>query len=111
MGNEGTFTMFSFWYVEVLARAGFVEEARWNFEKILGYANHLGLYSEELGRTGHLLGNFPQAFTHLGLISAAYNLDKALQARDVKESANTFNFFLQSWNGDSPASANPKPTP
>jgi GH15 family glucan-1,4-alpha-glucosidase len=77
-GDEGTFSICSFWYVEALTRAGRVEEARLAFEKMLTYANHLGLYSEEIGPTGELLGNFPQAFTHLALISAAYNLDKAL---------------------------------
>ncbi len=77
-GDEGTFSICSFWYVEALTRAGRVDEARLAFEKMLTYANHLGLYSEEIGPTGELLGNFPQAFTHLALISAAYNLDKAL---------------------------------
>ena len=77
-GTEGTFTMCSFWYVEALARAGHLDEARLAFEKMLTYANHLGLYSEEIGPSGELLGNFPQAFTHLALISAAYNLDRQL---------------------------------
>lgn len=77
-GKEGTFTMCSFWYVECLSRAGDLKKARFYFEKALGYANHLGLYSEELGPCGEHLGNFPQAFTHLGLISAAYNLDQKL---------------------------------
>jgi GH15 family glucan-1,4-alpha-glucosidase len=77
-GEEGTFSMCSFWYVEALARAGRVDEARLAFEKMLTYANHLGLYSEEIGPTGEQLGNFPQAFTHLALISAAFNLDRAL---------------------------------
>jgi len=77
-GDEGTFSMCSFWYVEALARAGRLDEARLAFEKMLTYANHLGLYSEEIGPTGDLLGNFPQAFTHLALISAAYNLDQQL---------------------------------
>jgi GH15 family glucan-1,4-alpha-glucosidase len=77
-GDEGTFSMCSFWYVEALTRAGRVDEARLAFEKMLTYANHLGLYAEEIGPTGEQLGNFPQAFTHLALISAAYNLDKAL---------------------------------
>ncbi len=77
-GDEGTFSICSFWYVEALTRAGRVDDARLAFEKMLTYANHLGLYSEEIGPTGELLGNFPQAFTHLALISAAYNLDKAL---------------------------------
>jgi GH15 family glucan-1,4-alpha-glucosidase len=77
-GDEGTFSMCSFWYVEALTRAGRLEEARLAFEKMLTYANHLGLYSEEIGPTGELLGNFPQAFTHLALISAAFNLDRHL---------------------------------
>ncbi len=77
-GEEGTFSMCSFWYVECLARAGRIDEARLAFEKMLGYANHVGLYAEELGPRGQHLGNFPQAFTHLGLISAAFQLDRAL---------------------------------
>jgi GH15 family glucan-1,4-alpha-glucosidase len=78
MSDEGTFNMCSFWYVEALARAGDVDLARFIFEKMLGYGNHLGLYSEELGPRGEHLGNFPQAFTHLALISAAYCLDREL---------------------------------
>jgi GH15 family glucan-1,4-alpha-glucosidase len=77
-GTEGSFTPCSFWYVECLARAGELEKAQLLFEKLLGYANHLGLYSEELGADGRHLGNFPQAFTHLALISAASYLDRAL---------------------------------
>ncbi|MGW4897095.1 glycoside hydrolase family 15 protein [Kitasatospora sp. NPDC004240] len=77
-GSEGTFSICSFWYVEALTRAGRLEDARLAFEKMLTYANHLGLYAEEIGRTGEQLGNFPQAFTHLALISAAFNLDRAL---------------------------------
>jgi GH15 family glucan-1,4-alpha-glucosidase len=78
MSHEGTFSMCTFWYVECLSKAGQLEKARFYFEKMLGYANHLGLYSEQLGFEGEHLGNFPQAFTHLGLISAAFNLDKQL---------------------------------
>ena len=75
--------MCSFWLVEALTRAGkgdraLLEEARLRFEQMLGYANHLGLYAEEVGPRGEALGNYPQAFTHLALISAAYNLDRAL---------------------------------
>ncbi|TDU80373.1 glycoside hydrolase family 15 protein [Streptomyces sp. KS 21] len=77
-GSEGTFSICSFWYVEALTRAGRLEEARLAFEKMLTYANHVGLYAEEIGRSGEQLGNFPQAFTHLSLISAAFNLDRAL---------------------------------
>jgi GH15 family glucan-1,4-alpha-glucosidase len=77
-GAEGTLSMCTFWYAEALARAGHLEQARLTFEKMLGYANHLGLYSEEIAATGEALGNFPQAFTHLGLVSAAINIDRAL---------------------------------
>ncbi|MFE2264384.1 glycoside hydrolase family 15 protein [Streptomyces griseosporeus] len=77
-GDEGTFSICSFWYVEALVRAGRVDEARLAFEKMLTYANHLGLYAEEISHTGEQQGNFPQAFTHLALISAAFNLDLAL---------------------------------
>jgi len=80
-GEEGSFTACSFWYVECLARAGQLEKAQLLFEKLLGYANHLGLYSEELGSNGRHLGNFPQAFTHLALISAATYLDRALSGK------------------------------
>ena len=80
-GDEGTFNLCSFWYVEALTRAGRVSEARMIFEKMLTYANHLGLYAEEIGASGEALGNFPQAFTHLALISAAVNLDRALDRR------------------------------
>jgi GH15 family glucan-1,4-alpha-glucosidase len=76
--GEGTFSMCTFWYIECLSRSGQLEKARLFFEKMIGYANHLGLYSEQLGFRGEHLGNFPQAFTHLGLISAALNLDQRL---------------------------------
>ena len=78
--GEGHSSMCTFWYVECLARAGDVQKARFIFEKMLGYANHVGLYAEELGPRGEHLGNFPQAFTHLGLISAAFDLDRRLSA-------------------------------
>jgi GH15 family glucan-1,4-alpha-glucosidase len=77
-GEEGTFSACSFWYVEALTRAGRLEEARLAFEKMLTYANHLGLYAEQISLTGEQQGNFPQALTHLALISAAFNLDRAL---------------------------------
>ena len=77
-GDEGTFSLCTFWYVDALARAGRLDEARLTFEKMHTYANHLGLYSEEIGSTGEQLGNFPQAFSHLALISAAVNLDYQL---------------------------------
>jgi GH15 family glucan-1,4-alpha-glucosidase len=77
-GQEGTFSICTFWYVEALARAGLLGEARLVLEKMFTYANHVGLYAEEVGPTGEQLGNFPQAFTHLALISAAANLDRQL---------------------------------
>jgi GH15 family glucan-1,4-alpha-glucosidase len=83
-GGEGTFTICSFWNVECLARGGDLKKARFFFEKTLGYANHVGLFSEELGPSGEHLGNFPQAFTHLGLISAAYYLDHHLDEASGK---------------------------
>ena len=80
-GSEGTFSLCTFAYVESLARAGQLEKARVAFEKMLTYANHLGLYSEEIALTGEQIGNFPQAFTHLALIDAAITLDTQLDLR------------------------------
>jgi pentatricopeptide repeat protein len=80
-GDEGTFSLCTFWLVEALTRAGRLDEARLIFEQMLSYANHVGLYAEEIGPSGEALGNFPQAFTHLTLISAAFNLDRALGTR------------------------------
>jgi GH15 family glucan-1,4-alpha-glucosidase len=85
-GVEGTFNLCTFWLVEALTRAGRLDrtrldEARLIFERMLGYANHVGLYAEELGPSGEALGNFPQAFTHMALISAAYNLDRTLDGK------------------------------
>ncbi|MDN4474353.1 glycoside hydrolase family 15 protein [Demequina sp. SYSU T00192] len=79
-GSEGTFTLCSFFYVDALARSGFLEEAELTFGKMHTYANHLGLYAEEIGLTGEQLGNFPQAFSHLALINAAIVLDRHLDA-------------------------------
>jgi GH15 family glucan-1,4-alpha-glucosidase len=81
-GREGSFTACSFWFIECLARSHQIEKARLLFDKMLGYANHLGLYSEQLGSSGQHLGNFPQAFTHLALISAATYLDRVLSGSD-----------------------------
>src|SRR5206468_11435796 len=80
-GSEGTFSMCTFWYVDALTRAGRLDDARTAFEKMLTYANHVGLFSEELALTGEQIGNFPQAFTHLSLIDAAVTLDAALDGR------------------------------
>jgi GH15 family glucan-1,4-alpha-glucosidase len=81
--SEGTFNLCTFWLIEAMAltrRPDLVEEARVMFERMLGYANHLGLYAEQTGGRGEALGNFPQAFTHLGLINAALTLDRALDS-------------------------------
>jgi GH15 family glucan-1,4-alpha-glucosidase len=85
-GEEGTFNMCTFWLVEALTRGGqanpeWLDQARLLFERMLGYANHLGLYAEQTSVLGEALGNFPQAFTHLALISAAFNLDRSLGAK------------------------------
>ncbi|MDA5281661.1 glycoside hydrolase family 15 protein [Streptomyces sp. NPDC054904] len=77
-GTEGTFSLCSFLYVYALARSGRPEQARYAFDKMLTYANHVGLFAEEIGPTGEQLGNFPQAFTHLALITAALALDVEL---------------------------------
>jgi GH15 family glucan-1,4-alpha-glucosidase len=77
-GDEGTFSLCTFWYVDALARSGRLNDAELTFQKMHTYANHLGLYSEEIGLTGEQLGNFPQAFSHLSLINAAINLDYQL---------------------------------
>ncbi len=80
LGEEGTFSICTFWYVDALARSDRLEQARLTLEKMFTYANHLGLYAEEIGLTGEQLGNFPQAFTHLSLINAAINLDDRLDS-------------------------------
>ncbi len=77
-GNEGSFSICSFWYVECISRGGDLQKARLMFEKMLGYASPLGLFSEQLGKRGECLGNIPQAFSHLALISAAFDLDRRL---------------------------------
>ena len=86
-GSEGTFSLCTFAYVDALARAGRLDEARLVFEKMLTYANHLGLFAEEIGLTGEQLGNFPQAFTHLALINAAMSLDAALDQAGSRPAA------------------------
>jgi GH15 family glucan-1,4-alpha-glucosidase len=85
-GSEGTFSLCTFLYVDALARAGRVDDARLTFEKMLTYANHLGLYSEEIAPTGEQIGNFPQAFTHLALIDAAITLNGCLDDAAGKDS-------------------------
>ena len=86
-GDEGTFSLCTFTWVDALARAGRLEEARLTFEKMLTYANHVGLFSEEIALTGEQIGNFPQAFTHLALIEAALTLDAALDPRALVRTA------------------------
>ncbi len=80
-GDEGTFSLCTFLYVDALARAGRLDDAVLIFEKMFTYGNHLGLYSEEIGSTGEQLGNFPQAFTHLSLINSAITLNRELDRR------------------------------
>ncbi|WP_239396263.1 glycoside hydrolase family 15 protein [Frankia sp. CiP3] len=90
-GSEGTFSLCTFWYVDALARSGRLTEAQFIFEKMQTYANHLGLYSEEIGLTGEQLGNFPQAFTHLAMINAAINLDRRLnRAESISPAGRAF---------------------
>ncbi|GAA0564211.1 glycoside hydrolase family 15 protein [Chitinophaga japonensis] len=79
--NEGTFTMCSFWYIQCLAKAGMYDEAAAYFERMVSYANHLGLFSEQIGYNGELLGNFPHALTHLSLIATAIELSKEKHLR------------------------------
>ncbi|MER8187851.1 glycoside hydrolase family 15 protein [Kitasatospora sp. NPDC094015] len=80
-GSEGTFSLCTYLYVDALARAGRLRNARYTFEKMHTYANHVGLFAEEIGPSGEQLGNFPQAFTHMSLIMAASTLDEALEER------------------------------
>ena len=81
-GGEGTFTICTFWLVDNLSMQGRIDEARSLFERLLGYASHLGLFSEEIDSQKNIsLGNFPQAFTHIALINSAYNLRKAEMRR------------------------------
>jgi GH15 family glucan-1,4-alpha-glucosidase len=83
-GDEGTFSLCTFLYVDALARSGRVDEAVLTFEKMQTYANHHGLFSEEIGVTGEQLGNFPQAFTHLSLINSAITLNRELDRRAAR---------------------------
>ena len=77
-GEEGTFVICSFWLVSALAQAGEVDRAQERFDQLVSYANDLGLIAEEIDTAnGELLGNFPQAFSHIGLITAAWEIDKA----------------------------------
>jgi len=84
-GQEGAFSACSFWYVECLARAGRMDEARQLFEKLLRYANHLQLYAEEFDERARLMGNFPQGFTHLALVSAAFYIDREMEGRGPRD--------------------------
>ena len=80
-GEEGTFVICSFWLVSCLAQAGEVDRAEALFAQLAGYANDLGLLAEEIDTaTGEQLGNFPQAFSHIGLITAAYEIDRTSKA-------------------------------
>ena len=84
-GDDGTFSLCTFLYVDSLARAGRLDDAILVFEKMFTYGNHLGLFSEEIDSTGGQLGNFPQAFTHLALINSAITLNRELDRRAVTE--------------------------
>lgn len=80
-GHEGAFSMCTFWLVEAMTRAAVYEpkylvRAVNLFENMLGFSNHLCMFSEEIARSGEQLGNTPQAFSHLALLSAAFNLDR-----------------------------------
>jgi GH15 family glucan-1,4-alpha-glucosidase len=92
-GQEGTFSACSFWLVENLARAGKVDEARLMLEKLLSYSNHVGLYAEEISTTGEALGNYPQAFTHLALITACTRLDQALDEQQQRVNIPSSRFY------------------
>ncbi|KAJ3579740.1 hypothetical protein NPX13_g821 [Xylaria arbuscula] len=88
-GTEGAFSMCTFWLVEALTRAGaydrrYLVRAVNLFENMLGFSNHHSMFSEEISQTGEQLGNTPQAFSHLALISAAFNLDRAMNARAAR---------------------------
>ncbi len=89
VGSEGTFSLCTFFYVDALTRTGRLADARLVFEKMLTYANHVGLFSEEIGLSGEQLGNFPQAFTHLALINAAIQLDAALDRSTVRSASHS----------------------
>lgn len=93
--QEGTFSACSFWLVENLARAGQLEEARLMLEKLLSYSNHVGLYVEEISPTGEALGNYPQAFTHLALITACTHLDQALNKQQHSAHAPSSMFYTE----------------
>ncbi|MFJ2158207.1 glycoside hydrolase family 15 protein [Streptomyces sp. NPDC087856] len=82
-GSEGTFNLCTFLYVQALAKSGRLDQARYAFDKMLTYANHVGLFAEEIGPSGEQLGNFPQAFTHLALIDAAIALDEELDRAEA----------------------------
>jgi GH15 family glucan-1,4-alpha-glucosidase len=85
-GEEGTFTICSFWLVSALCEIGEAERARGLCEKLLSYASPLQLYAEEIDpRTGRHLGNFPQAFTHLALINAVMHVIRAYQQLELRE--------------------------
>ena len=108
-GSEGTFSLCTFAYVDSLARAGQLDRARVVFEKMLTYANHVGLYSEEIALTGEQIGNFPQAFTHLALIDAALTLDRQLDLRSPRARSRHVSVPAQRVAG--PAEAAPRVAP
>jgi len=103
-GSEGTFSLCTFAYIDALARAGQLDDAQLMFEKMLTYANHLGLYSEEIALTGEQIGNYPQAFTHLSMIDAAITLDTKLDLTQKPATAPSGSIFTHT-------SAEPGATP
>jgi GH15 family glucan-1,4-alpha-glucosidase len=102
-GEEGTFLLCTFWLAQAQAMAGEVDRARHTFETALGYANDVGLLAEEVDpETGEMLGNFPQAFSHIGLVNAAYAISLAEQAGSPERT----DVLAQDWAGEStPAGA------
>jgi alpha,alpha-trehalase len=81
-GEEGTFLLCTFWLAEALALAGEIDRARETFERAIAYANDVGLLAEEVdAETGELLGNFPQAFSHIGLVNAAWAIHQGTAAK------------------------------
>ena len=109
-GSEGTFSLCTFAYVDAFARAGQLDKARVTFEKMLTYANHLGLYSEEIALTGEQIGNFPQAFTHLALIDAAITLDRQLDLNSPAASQRQPSTLAQQTSSDEAATGVTTPT-
>ena len=105
-GEEGTFVICSFWLVSCLAQAGEIERAEKLFAQLTGYANDLGLLAEEVDPVnGELLGNFPQAFSHIGLITAAWEIDRARGAQVGLRNAGRKHSVATQWRKSSSPTA------